>query len=460
VSQLNPPPVKRRRKAHIALAADLAALGVATLLASAILSPWMAPGSTLRSLAVGAPAVVLALWVHGLYRSNQLRLVPSGADVLRTVLRSLPLAALGLVGLLLTTGSLHGSSVLAATTAVLVPLAALVPLVRSLVVRIAPRHVQRVLIVGSGESAEAVASRLRRYGGLEVIGMVDDDPLPGFQTIGTLADAPALVAEKGVDRVIVALPRAPWLEVSETLQSLMGPVDIAVVPTLHQLMTWRSGVQDLAGIPLIPLETSQGGRLPYAAKRTLDLVVGSLALVLFAPILLVSVLAIRLDSNGPAVFRQQRIGKGNQPFTILKLRTMHVGAEGKRAELIEATGTDHRWFKLADDPRVTRVGAILRRYSIDELPQLFNVLSGKMSLVGPRPYPVVESGAFQVGSATSRFDMPPGMTGLWQVSGRSDLTWDDLCRLDAIYVKSWSLVWDLRILLQTPAATLRAQGAY
>jgi lipopolysaccharide/colanic/teichoic acid biosynthesis glycosyltransferase len=177
-------------------------------------------------------------------------------------------------------------------------------------------------------------------------------------------------------------------------------------------------------------------------------------------VLLSAIVAIRLDSKGPAIFRQQRIGKNNEQFTILKLRTMHVGAEAERAELIAQRGADHRWFKLTDDPRVTRVGAILRRYSIDEVPQLFNVLSGKMSLVGPRPYPVVESEAFKVGSATSRYDMPPGMTGLWQVSGRSDLTWDDLCRLDAIYVKSWSLLWDLRILLQTPAATLRSQGAY
>ena len=139
---------------------------------------------------------------------------------------------------------------------------------------------------------------------------------------------------------------------------------------------------------------------------------------------------------------------------------MRVDAEEYRTEPLDHNEPDGPRFKMAKDPRVTKAGAFLRKYSIDELPQLFNVLGGSMSLVGPRPFPLVESGAFHVGAAEARFEMKPGMTGLWQVSGRSDLSWEELCHLDAIYVRSWSFAWDLRILLQTPLVALRRQGAY
>jgi exopolysaccharide biosynthesis polyprenyl glycosylphosphotransferase len=319
---------------------------------------------------------------------------------------------------------------------------------------------QRVLIVGAGEVAEAVSSRLRRYGGLEVVGMVDDHPLPGFETIGTVADIGDLCSRGRIDRIIVALPRTPWLEVSEALQPLIGKLDIAVVPSLHELVTWRSGTQDLAGMPLIPLVGAQHSSSARLAKRAMDLFGAAVALFVLSPVLLVAIAAIRLESEGPVIFRQQRAGRGHRPFTIYKLRTMRVGSDGDRDRLRDDVDMRGGLFKLTDDPRVTRVGSILRRFSIDELPQLVNVLLGNMSLVGPRPYPFDESEALRTGPAASRFEVLPGMTGLWQVSGRSDLTWDDLCRLDAIYVRSWSLAWDLRILLQTPAAVIRSDGAY
>jgi exopolysaccharide biosynthesis polyprenyl glycosylphosphotransferase len=458
-------PPQRSRAAFASTLIDLAATLVSVGLGLVLIES--AVGLTAQTaglLLVSIPILLLSLRLQGMYRGSYLRLVPCGISVVTKVAKALPLAALGTVAVLLAGGTAPGSSSLAMTAAVLLPALAFIPLVRSLVLLLGSRsrlgRHQRVLIVGSGEAALGVAVRMRRDGGLDVIGMVDDDPLPGFETIGGVTDIVRLCREREVDRIIVALPRAPWLGVSEVLQSLIGSVDIAVIPSLYQLMSWRSGTQDLAGMPLIPLIPAQRGWAVRVTKRTVDLVVGSVALVVLSPVLLASIIAVRLDSPGPAVFRQVRAGQGNRPFTILKLRTMRVDAEAERSSLLEQSDADGPRFKMVKDPRVTKVGAILRRYSIDELPQLLNVLSGQMSLVGPRPYPLVESEAFQVGSATSRFEMPPGMTGLWQVSGRSDLSWDDLCRLDAIYVKSWSLWWDIRILMQTPAAALRTHGAY
>jgi exopolysaccharide biosynthesis polyprenyl glycosylphosphotransferase len=301
---------------------------------------------------------------------------------------------------------------------------------------------------------------MRRTGGIDVLGMVDESTPPGFETIGCVSDVPRLCDELGVDRIIVALPRAPWSLVSETLQPLIGTVDIAVVPSLYELMTWRSGIADVSGIPLVPLVAAQAGWVPRIAKRVLDVVVAAVTLVVLSPVLLAAAISIRATSKGPVIFRQRRAGLHDMTFTILKFRTMRVDAEEFRTDLMNQSNADGPRFKMERDPRVTRVGAFLRQYSIDELPQLFNVISGRMSLVGPRPFPLVESGAFHVGTAEARFEMKPGMTGLWQVSGRSDLSWDDLCRLDAIYVRSWSLAWDLRILAQTPLVALRRQGAY
>jgi exopolysaccharide biosynthesis polyprenyl glycosylphosphotransferase len=415
-------------------------------------------------LLTAVPALGVSLAVHGFYRGNGLRMTPTGIPVVSAVARSLPLALVAVVGVLLAGVPAIGVRAIGLAAAVLLPALASVPAARSAAAGVGRRfrvgRSQQVLIVGAGEAADAVSTRLQRYGGIDVIGMVDDDPLPGFETVGRVADIADICHAKRVDRIIVALPRTPWLAVSEALQPLIGAVDIAVVPSLHELMTWRSGTQDLAGMPLVPLVGAQKGWLARIAKRAVDLVIGTIALLLLSPVLVVAMIAIRVDSKGPVFFRQQRMGRGNRPFTILKLRTMRLGADGERAILQAAANGSGSLFKMAEDPRVTRTGSLLRRFSIDELPQLLNVLSGTMSLVGPRPYPMDESEALQVGPAASRFEMLPGMTGLWQVSGRSDLSWDDLCRLDAIYVRSWSLTWDLRILLQTPAAVLRSQGAY
>jgi lipopolysaccharide/colanic/teichoic acid biosynthesis glycosyltransferase len=181
--------------------------------------------------------------------------------------------------------------------------------------------------------------------------------------------------------------------------------------------------------------------------------------MLVLPVLAVAAIAIKMSSPGPVFFRQERNGKNNKPFTMYKLRTMSSDAESKRWQLETSNEVDGPLFKIRADPRVTKLGAFLRRTSLDEVPQLFNVLRGDMALVGPRPFIRAESSAIN-GPALRRFEVRPGMTGLWQVSGRSELTFDELRRLDYLYVASWSIWWDLRILWVTPARVFRGHGAF
>jgi len=195
------------------------------------------------------------------------------------------------------------------------------------------------------------------------------------------------------------------------------------------------------------------------AKRALDLFAGALAMAVLAPLLGALAIVVKWSSPGPVLFRQERVGRERRPFTMLKLRTMVDGADRMVAELLRRGGTDERFYKFQDDPRVTRVGAFLRRWSLDELPQLWNVLRGEMSLVGPRPALASEVGAYAPWHLR-RLDVRPGMTGAWQVSGRSELSFDDCVRLDLAYIDGWWLGQDIKILLRTAPAVLRRWGAY
>jgi len=193
-------------------------------------------------------------------------------------------------------------------------------------------------------------------------------------------------------------------------------------------------------------------------KRSFDIVVSSLILLLIAPLFGVFALMIKLTSSGTVFFRQERTGRNAQPFSMMKFRTMYSDAEARRHELDHLNEVDGPLFKVQNDPRVTRLGRFLRRTSLDEIPQLINVWKGDMSLVGPRPFVVAEAVLIE-GWARKRFEARPGMTGLWQVSGRNELSHLELCRLDYLYVASWSFGWDMHILWQTPATMLRGRGA-
>jgi exopolysaccharide biosynthesis polyprenyl glycosylphosphotransferase len=328
----------------------------------------------------------------------------------------------------------------------------------------------RVLIVGAGQVGSEVGKAVleHRWAGLDLIGFLDDDPAKqkteclGHPVFGPLATAPEVVAVQGIDEVVMALPSRAQAETERLaldLQSL--PVNVRLVPDVFSMIFIRASVEDFAGIPLIGLREPAIEGMARATKRAFDLVIAGGLLLLAAPAMAVIAAAIRLESSGPVFFRQQRAGENGKLFEILKFRTMAVGSEAWEMELAHELGEGPPLFeKRPDDPRVTRVGRILRRWSLDELPQLFNVLKGDMSLVGPRPelpWLVERYEPWQ----RKRFAVPQGMTGWWQVRGRSDRA-DHRQRVedDLYYIRNWSMWLDLRILWMTIGAVLRGEGAY
>jgi exopolysaccharide biosynthesis polyprenyl glycosylphosphotransferase len=251
---------------------------------------------------------------------------------------------------------------------------------------------------------------------------------------------------------------SPWLRRVGWLLEGTG-VDLVVAPALTDVAGPRIHTRPVAGLPLIHVEAPEftGGR--KLVKYTVDRAMALLATLLVLPLMLVIAIAIKLDSRGPVFFRQVRVGQGGREFGVYKFRSMVINADRMLNHLTGHNETDGLMFKMRRDPRITRVGRFLRKWSLDELPQLFNVLLGHMSLVGPRP-PLPAEVARYSGDVRRRLLVKPGMTGLWQVSGRSDLSWEDGIRLDLYYVENWSLAADLSILWKTTGAVLRGRGAY
>jgi exopolysaccharide biosynthesis polyprenyl glycosylphosphotransferase len=241
--------------------------------------------------------------------------------------------------------------------------------------------------------------------------------------------------------------------------------DLCVAPALLDVAGPRTTIRPVAGLPLLHLDHPEFTGSKLVIKAGFDKLVALAALTVAAPLLAVLALAVKLDDGGPAFFRQTRVGKDGRTFTVFKFRTMVIDAEQRRADLRRAhgqhstSGQHSVLFKLRHDPRVTRTGTWLRRWSLDELPQLINVLNGDMSLVGPRPA-LPEEAAMYGDHVRRRLAVKPGITGLWQVSGRSDLTWDESIRLDLRYVENWSLMLDVHILWKTLSAVVRGSGAY
>ncbi len=329
---------------------------------------------------------------------------------------------------------------------------------------------RRVLIVGAGAVGQELGRAIRayRWTGLELVGYLDDDEAKQNETYtgcpvwGTLEQVKMVVSRHRVDEVLLALPPQAQEQVRRLVLALQElPVNVRIVPDVFDLVFIRASVEEFAGIPLIGLREPAIEGPDRVVKRLFDLAVGSLALTLLSPVMLIAAVAVRIDSPGPVFLRQQRIGEGGRPFYMLKFRTMYEGAEAEEQQLAQETGQGPPLFvKQPDDPRVTRVGRILRRFSIDELPQLFNVLKGDMSLVGPRPELPWLVERYEP-RHRKRFAVPQGMTGWWQVNGRSDRA-DYALRMedDLYYIRNWSVWLDLRILWMTVGAVLRGEGAY
>jgi exopolysaccharide biosynthesis polyprenyl glycosylphosphotransferase len=236
-------------------------------------------------------------------------------------------------------------------------------------------------------------------------------------------------------------------------------VEVRFTANLPTVLSSRLAPQTIGGVMTLSVNVLQLTRFQAAAKRACDVLVAGLGLLLLAPLLLAVALAVKLSSRGPVVFRQERIGLRGRPFTLLKFRTMVEGADRMLDTLREQNEADGPLFKLRSDPRITRVGHFLRRYSLDELPQLVNVLKGEMSLVGPRP-PLASEVELYEEWQLDRLEVRPGITGLWQVSGRSELSFEEYVRLDLFYVENWSIAYDLFILSKTIPLLVSAKGAY
>jgi exopolysaccharide biosynthesis polyprenyl glycosylphosphotransferase len=408
--------------------------------------------------------VVVALALNNLYSKAPGQVLKSSFTEMRDIVYGLGIAGCVVLGIDHLFGSLERQATLEPVTIVVALLfaVAVVPTGRAVsraVLRAVKTEQCRVLIVGSGMMARHLLLYLSWDPRITVVGCVDDDPAPGTAVLGTIEDLPQLVEDLDIHQVMVGFSRTHPADAILRLQSLNDHVAISIVPRYFELITWRSSVKEIAGLALIDVAPARLNLAARTVKRTFDIVVGGLLLLFALPGLAVVAISIKMSSPGPVLFRQERIGKDNKPFPIYKLRTMAHHAEEMRSQLEHSNEMDGPMFKIRADPRATPIGRFLRKTSLDEAPQLFNVLRGDMSLVGPRPFVASESSAID-GSARRRFEVRPGMTGLWQVSGRSELTFDEMQRLDYLYVASWSIWWDFRILWLTPALVFRGRGAF
>lgn len=328
--------------------------------------------------------------------------------------------------------------------------------------------VRRLLVVGASNVGKMIMQSVtsRPDLGYQLAGFVDGpaaSPLRSFgrfQSLGTLSDVPELLATGEIDEVILALPASAHEEIWNILSlAEQHGVGVKLVPDLFEVSLSRVKMDDIAGIPLLDMQEHALRRIELAAKRVLDLVVAIPAGVLMLPVVALLWVLIKLETPGPGFIAQRRVGKDGREFTCWKVRTMRPDAEALRVALESYNETDGPMFKIRNDPRCTPLGRRMRRLSLDELPQLWNVIRGEMSMVGPRP-PLPSEVERYDPSHRRRLEVKPGMTGLWQVSGRSDLAFDEMVLMDTYYVDNWSVGLDLKILVRTAIAVLSRSGAY
>ncbi|GAA1833062.1 sugar transferase [Microlunatus capsulatus] len=450
-------------------AADVLVGVVAVLLALPVLKYPFTTGNTLVIVAGAALAWPLAIAIsRGYERSN----IGVGDDEMRAVMRAVVFAvAVGAVPAAITE-----SLGVVATSVIAVPLAGL----GSIAVRFAARknlhrqqragrNVRRVIVVGSAYATADLTEVLTRepHAGMNVIGVcvprsdVSRARDAGLAVIGDLDQVPELIRAYAADAVAVTgsdATRHNYLrELSWALEG--AGVELLVHPGLVEVAGPRMHIRPYVGLPLLHVEQPHFTGWRRFVKRATDLVLTGAGVLVISPVLAALALAVKLNDGGPVIFRQTRVGLDGSTFTMLKFRSMHVDAEAKLAELRAQNPEIGHMFKMEDDPRITRVGKFLRKFSLDELPQLFNVLAGTMSLVGPRPPLQSEVDGYE-DHARRRLLVTPGLTGLWQVSGRSLLSWEETVRLDLRYVENWTLTLDLLILWKTFFAVVARRGAY
>jgi exopolysaccharide biosynthesis polyprenyl glycosylphosphotransferase len=461
------------------LLADLAGLALAFVMAQLIFSESVAPPDHVRPTTTTLLFLVtLPLWIvvaklYGLYDHDEERTDHSTADDLVGVFHVITVGAWVIFAGGMLTGLARPEFLgLAFFWGLAIALVTGLRAVARAFCRRRIAYLQNAVIVGAGDVGQLIARKLLQHPeyGINLVGFIDVEPkerrpdLEHLTLLGSPERLPAIVRAFDVERVVIAFSNEAHENTLTLIRSLKDlDVQVDIVPRLFEIVGPGVGIHTVEGLPLIglpPLRLSRSSRL---LKRTLDVVVSAIGLIGLAPVFAVIALRIKADSAGPVFFRQTRVGI-DTTFQIYKFRTMCVDADDRKDEIAHMNlhakdGRDGRMFKVADDPRTTKVGRFLRRYSLDELPQLINVLKGDMSLVGPRPL-ILDEDKHVVEWARKRLYLKPGITGLWQVLGRSEIPFEEMTKLDYLYVINWSLGGDLRLILRTIPAIFRARRAY
>jgi exopolysaccharide biosynthesis polyprenyl glycosylphosphotransferase len=444
--------------------ADFCGILVA-LLAAAALDPL--PGSDLGVVLWGL--VLFPMWLflfklYGLYDRDLKRVSHSTVDDVPWLFHGV------VIGTLLTwlafkampPGKLPFISILSFGVIALLAVLACRSFVRGMAVRVL--GAERVVLVGNERMAQVLIRKMRAHPeyGLEPIGVVlygDSSDAPcGLPVLNGSDDIAEIARTHRADRLVIShadLAEEQVLDVVRRCKPLA--IKVSLLPQVFDALGPSVEIDDVEGVTLLGINPPVLGRSSRTMKRCLDLLGATVLGLVLLPLLVVIAVAIKIDSRGPVFFRQSRVGKGGTRFHVLKFRTMHRDAEARRAELL-ADSIDPNWLHLENDPRITRVGHKLRHLSLDELPQLWNVLRGEMSLVGPRP--LIESEDEMIGGwGRSRLDLTPGMTGVWQVLGRTNIPFDEMVKLDYLYVTNWSLWTDIRLILRTLPVVITRRGA-
>jgi exopolysaccharide biosynthesis polyprenyl glycosylphosphotransferase len=323
---------------------------------------------------------------------------------------------------------------------------------------------RNVLIVGDGRVAHALRNHLEalRHLGFRFKGFISLTPrkhdVANPDVIGDVQNCVALARSLFVDEIYFSTPADKRIVVAVVEEARALGIDVRVVPDLYDGLAWNAKVEYVGQFPTIPLHRREFSRGSFLIKRVLDVTLSTLVLLLVSPMMIGIALAVGFGSKGPIFYKAQRIGRKGRTFTCYKFRTMVVNADRLREDLAHLNEREGVLFKISDDPRVTKIGKLLRKYSLDELPQLFNVLMGSMSMVGPRPPMAAEVQQYDL-AHLRRLDVLPGMTGLWQVEARQDPSFDSYISLDTAYVENWSLLLDMRILARTIGVVVGGTGS-
>jgi exopolysaccharide biosynthesis polyprenyl glycosylphosphotransferase len=465
-----------RRLRRLLLAGDVIALCCAFLVTQLIFGT-LALGD-LQLLLLSIPLWALLAYGHRLYHLDSYRADYGAADEIGPVLQ---MATLWSWGILLVLSAVRPEHFPVSKMALFWALTVILPLaLRSGMRAYARRQVwylQNALIVGPADEASAILQKVLRHPewGINVVACVERPgnklaPAPTehlldlVPVLGGEPDIVHLVRRLEVDRVMLTPAFSESrrrVEVVCELSELGIHVDL--VPSWSDVVGTRFEVNEMEGIPLLTMPRPRLMKSSLRLKRAVDLVLGTVALVFLAPVLAACAIAIKLDSPGPVLFRQRRVGRDDRHFQVFKFRSMYMDADERKDDVARLNfhggGNDRGMFKIREDPRITQVGRFLRRYSLDEIPQLFNILRGEMSFVGPRPLIETEDSQIE-GRFRRRLSLTPGLTGLWQAHGRSDIPFEQMVNLDYLYVTNWSLWGDVKLLMRTASAVLRGSGAY